>query len=152
MARLLRGGPAADQRVFLRLVRSLALTRDEQRQRTADWLALASDATSTVASYAQSVLAGLALDGELAPHRLAEMSDAVLFRPEKKLVRAQLVLLGKALTRDASAAGALLPAVARAFGHEDAEIQERALKLAERHVRKLDAAPVRAELARPPRS
>ncbi|MBV7696524.1 DUF6493 family protein [Streptomyces sp. TRM70350] len=147
VARLLRGGPTADQRVFLRLLKCLALTRDEERERTADWLALASDAASTVASYAQTVLGGLALGGEMAPRQLAEMSEAVLFRTEKKLVRAQLVLLGKVLARDASAAGELLRAVAQAFGHEDAEVQERALKLVERHVQKVDSARARADLA-----
>ncbi|MFC8664250.1 DUF6493 family protein [Streptomyces sp. NPDC057199] len=146
VARLLRGGVPSDCRVFLRLLTALELTRDEERERAADWLALASDAVSTVASHAQSVLGSLALDGELTPRQLAEMSGGVLFRPEKKLVRAQLVLLGKALRRDPSSAAELLPAVAQAFGHEDTDVQERALKLVERH---LDAAPpeVRGEVA-----
>ncbi|MGW1540624.1 DUF7824 domain-containing protein [Streptomyces sp. NPDC002309] len=148
VARLLRGGTTSDQRAFLRLLKCLALTREEEREHSTDWLALASDATSTVASHAQSVLGALALDGGLTARQLAEMSEAVLFRSERKLVRAQLVLLGKALTRDATAAGELLPAVAQAFGHEDADVQERALKLAERHVGKLDSVPARAELAR----
>ncbi|MEV0209452.1 DUF6493 family protein [Streptomyces sp. NPDC050788] len=147
VARLLRGGTTADQRAFLRLLKDLSLTPEEQRARIADWLALASDAVSPVASYAQSVLGALALDGGPTPRQLAEMSDAVLFRPEKKLVRAQLVLLGKILTRDASTAEELLPAVAQAFGHEDSEVQERALKLVERHLKKVGSADVRAELA-----
>ncbi|MGW1726000.1 DUF7824 domain-containing protein [Streptomyces sp. NPDC002306] len=147
VARLLRGGTAADHRMFLRLLKALALTRDEERERTADWLALASDSVSVVASHAQSVLGSLALDGELAPRRLGEMSAAVLFRSEKKLIRAQLVLLGKVLPRDPSAAGELLPVVAQAFGHDDPEMQERALKLVERHLAKVDSAPVRAGLA-----
>ncbi|MEV8545646.1 DUF6493 family protein [Streptomyces sp. NPDC051572] len=146
-ARLLRGGTTLDNRVFLRVLKALALTRDEERERIADWLALTSDAVPTVASHAQSVLGSLALDGELTPRRLAEMSDAVLFRPEKKLVRAQLVLLGKVLARDASAAGEVLPALAQAFGHEDADVQERALKLVERHLKKVASPEVRAELA-----
>ncbi|PZH11369.1 hypothetical protein C1I97_13090 [Streptomyces sp. NTH33] len=137
VARLLRGGTTADHRAFLRILKSLALTREEQRERVADWLALASDAVSMVASHAQSVLSDLALDGELTHRQLAEMSGAVLFRPERTLVRAQLVLLGKVLTRDAAAADELLPAVAQAFGHEDAGVQERALKLAERHAKKV---------------
>ncbi|MEV7889143.1 DUF6493 family protein, partial [Streptomyces sp. NPDC088357] len=145
VARLLRGGRPADHRVFLRLLRTLDLTRDEERERTADWLALAADATSTVASHAQSVLGALAQDGGLPVRRLAEMSGAVLFRTEKKLVRAQLVLLGKALARDAGAVDELLPAAAQAFGHEDSDVQERALKLVERHVGKAGAA-VREEL------
>ncbi|MDH6221407.1 DUF6493 family protein [Streptomyces pseudovenezuelae] len=146
VARLLRGGSTADNRVFLRLLASLALTREEQLERTADWLALAADAVSPVASHAQSVLASLALDGELLPGRLAEMSDAVLFRTEKKLVRAQLVLLGKALTRDRTTAEVLLPAVAQAFGHEDSDVQERALKLVERHAEKVEKTEAHAEL------
>ncbi|ELS51569.1 DUF7824 domain-containing protein [Streptomyces viridochromogenes] len=147
LARLLRGGPPADHRVFLRMLRALALSRDEEREHTADWLALASDAASVVAAHAQSVLASLALDGELSTRQLAEVSGAVLFRTEKKLVRAQLVLLGKVLTRDASAADELLPAAAQAFGHEDSDVQERALKLVERHVRKVATTDVREELA-----
>ncbi|GHH12316.1 hypothetical protein GCM10018780_50890 [Streptomyces lanatus] len=147
LARLLRGGSAADHRVFLRMLQALGLTRDEQRAHTADWLALAADAPSVVAAHAQSVLASLALDGELGAHRLVEMSGAVLFRTEKKLVRAQLVLLGKVITRDATTACELLPAAAQAFGHEDSEVQERALKLVERHVGRVDAAEVREELA-----
>ncbi|MFH8392229.1 DUF6493 family protein [Streptomyces sp. NPDC018036] len=134
VARLLRGGAPADQRVFLRLLSSLALTRAEERERSADWTALACQAVPSVAWHAQSVLASFALDGELTPGQLAEMSSGVLFRTEKKLVRAQLVLLGKVLKRDPSTADVLLPAVAEAFGHEDTDVQERALKLVERHV------------------
>lgn len=147
LARLLRGGPAADHRVFLRMLKAFALTREEEREHLADWLALASDAASVVAAHAQSVLASLALDGELTAPQLAELSGAVLFRTEKKLVRAQLILLGKVITRDGSTAEELLPAVAQAFGHEDSDVQERALKLVERHVRKVGTAEVREELA-----
>ncbi|MGW7610687.1 DUF7824 domain-containing protein [Streptomyces sp. NPDC054766] len=134
VARLLRGGVPADQRVFLRLLSSLGPTREEERERTSDWTALACQAVPAVAWHAQSVLAALALDGELTSRQLAEMSSGVLFRTEKKLVRAQLVLLGKVLRHDPSTADVLLPAVAEAFGHEDTEVQERALKLVERHV------------------
>ncbi|MFF6780700.1 DUF6493 family protein [Streptomyces sp. NPDC012510] len=139
VARLLRGGGStADNKVFLGLLTALDLTRDEQRERIADWTALCSDAPSTVAAHAQSVLAGLALDGELGSRRLADLSGAVLFRTEKKLVRAQLVLLARALKRDPSTATVLLPVVAQAFGHEDTDVRERALKLVERHLGDLD--------------
>lgn len=147
LARLLRGGQTNGLRVCLRLLKTLSLTRTEERERTADWLALSSDALSVVAAYAQSVLSALALDGELLPRQLAQMSEAVLFRTEKKLVRAQLVLLGKVLARDPAAADVLLPAAAQAFGHPDAEVQERALKLVERHAGKVTAAQAREELA-----
>jgi hypothetical protein len=142
VARLLRGGAPADQRVFLRLLSSFGPTRDEARERSADWIALACEAVPTVARHAQSVLASLALEDELASRQLAEMSSGVLFRADKKLVRAQLILLGKVLKRDPSTADVLLPAAAQAFGHEDTEAQERALKLVERHV---DALPEAGE-------
>ncbi|MFF7985697.1 DUF6493 family protein [Streptomyces sp. NPDC007901] len=148
VARLLRGGGPTDHRVFLPLLVQLALTRDEERERVADWSALARDAASPVAAHAQSVLAALALDDELTARQLAEASEGLLFRAEKKLVRAQLVLLGKVLTRDASAAPELLPAVAQAFGHEDTQVQERALKLVERHAKRLtDGSAAQVEIA-----
>ncbi|MFJ8599941.1 DUF6493 family protein [Streptomyces shenzhenensis] len=146
VARLLRGGGPTDHRIFLPLLVRLDLTRAEERARIADWTALARDAASPVAGHAQSVLAALALDGELTHRRLAEASEGVLFRGEKKLVRAQLVLLGKVLSRRPDATAELLPAVALAFGHEDAQVQERALKLVERHAKRLDAA-LKSELA-----
>ncbi|MEU9245119.1 DUF6493 family protein [Streptomyces sp. NPDC048385] len=141
VARLLRGGGPTDHRVFLPLLGKLALTRDERRERVADWTALARDAASPVAAHAQSVLAALALDGGLTPRQLAEASEGLLFRTEKKLVRAQLVLLGKALARQAAAAAELLPTAAQAFGHPDTQVQERALKLVERYAERLDGDP-----------
>ncbi|MFD8609777.1 DUF6493 family protein [Streptomyces sp. NPDC059631] len=146
VARLLRGGSTGDHRAFLRVLKALGLTREEERARVADWVAMASDAASPVAAHAQALLGALALDGEL-PHRaLAQLSAAVLFRPERKLVRTQLVLLGKVLGRGAGAADALLPTVAGAFGHEDADVQERALKLVERHLKKLRSTEARASV------
>jgi len=147
LARLLRGGSTTDHRVFLRQLTCLDLTTDEQRDRSADWIALASDATATLAAHAQAVLGRLALDGELTDRRLAQVTEAVLFRPEKKLTRAQLVLLGKVLTRRPAAADEVLPSVGQAFGHEDPEVQERALKLVERHLGKAANPEVREELA-----
>ncbi|MEU0685584.1 DUF7824 domain-containing protein [Streptomyces uncialis] len=138
VARLLRGGSTVDQRAFLALFKALSPTREEERERTGDWMALATDAAVAIASHAQSVLAALALDGELTARQLAEMSRGVLFRPEKKLVRAQLVLLGKVLRATPSAASALLPAVAEGFGHPDTDLQERAVKLVERWAARAD--------------
>ncbi|MBC9714871.1 hypothetical protein H9Y04_20175 [Streptomyces sp. TRM66268-LWL] len=146
LARLLRGGRPMDDRMFLSLLDELAPTREEQLRHLADWSALASDGSSVVAGHAQAVLAGLALDGDLPDTRLSEISRAVLFRTEKKLVRAQLVLLGKVLRSRPEAAGELLPAVAEAFGHADTDIQERALKLVARHTDALDRMQL-AELA-----
>ncbi|MEV0411477.1 DUF6493 family protein [Streptomyces sp. NPDC050448] len=146
VARLARGGRQNQLKFFLAMLERLALTPAEERERTADWIAMAADAPSPLAGHAQQVLARLSEAGELPVQRLAQMSRAVLRRPEKKLVRAQLVLLGQALRRDPAARQALLPAVADAFGHEDTALQERALGLLVRHLRPGDR-DLRRELA-----
>ncbi|MFB6561195.1 DUF6493 family protein [Streptomyces sp. NPDC056400] len=144
-ARLLRGGKPAQLKPYQEILEALRPTAEEERERVADWIALAADAPSAVAGTAQQTLARLAAAGHLTPRRLAEMAAAVLFRPEKKLVRSQLVLIGKELTRNPAAAPELLPELAEAFGHADTGIQERALKLVAAH---LTADPgLRAELA-----
>lgn len=138
VARLLRGGKPSELRFFLDLLRHLEPTVEEERARTADWMAMAADAPSTVAGHALEVLSRLALSGDLPARQLAEVSTSVLFRTEKKLVRAQLVLLGKALRCDRGASAELLPAVAEVFGHEDTAVQERALKLVGRYLNAVD--------------
>ncbi|MFE5944123.1 DUF6493 family protein [Streptomyces sp. NPDC056480] len=146
VSRLLRGGRARDLRFPLDVLRLVEPSADERRERIPDWIGMTADAPSPVAGYAQEVLAGLAADGALSAGALAEMTGGVLFRTEKKLVRAQLTLVGKVLAREPGAVAELLPAVAEAFGHEDTTIQERALKLVGRHAAAVDAS-VRRELA-----
>ncbi|NED12879.1 DUF6493 family protein, partial [Streptomyces sp. SID9124] len=131
-ARLLRSGKPTDLRFCLLVVRGLAPTSEEEAARVADWMAMAADGPSPVAGHAQEVLIRLDAQGALSVRQLAEVSGAVLFRTEKKLVRAQLIQLGKVLRRDPSAAEELLPVIADAFGHPDVDAQERALKLAAR--------------------
>ncbi|MEU8759352.1 DUF6493 family protein [Streptomyces sp. NPDC048659] len=145
-ARLLRGGRARDLRLPLAVLQAVGTTREERRARIPDWLGMVADGPSPVAGHAQEVLAELALEGELPVRELAELTGSALFRTEKKLVRAQLTLLTKALRRDPGAAAELLPAVSDAFGHEDTAIQERALKLVGRHLGAVDER-VREELA-----
>ncbi|MFF7178788.1 DUF6493 family protein [Streptomyces sp. NPDC008121] len=146
VARLLRGGRPRDLRFPLSLLQLLGPTGRERSGRVAEWTGMAADAPSPVAGYAQQILAELALEGELSVRELAEMSGPVLFRTEKKLVRAQLTLLTKVLRKDPAAAAELLPVVADAFGHEDNGLQERALKLVGRHLGAVDEQ-VRLELA-----
>lgn len=134
VARLTRGGRSVDQRFFLAVLQRLEATEDEEHRHLRDWTAMAADGIAPVASHAQQVLVRLDARGALPTRELADVSGALLFRPEKKLVRAQLTLLGKVLRRDSSTAGELLPAVAEAFGHEGIDIQERALKLVARYL------------------
>ncbi|MER5962258.1 DUF6493 family protein [Streptomyces sp. NPDC002057] len=146
VSRLLRGGRPRDLRFPMEVLRLVEPDAAERRERVADWIGMTADAPSPVAGYAQEVLAGLAAEGALSAGALAEMTGGVLFRTEKKLVRAQLTLVGKVLAREPGAADELLPAVAEAFGHEDTAIQERALKLVGRHAASVDGS-VRRELA-----
>ncbi|MFF2074242.1 hypothetical protein ACFVXG_05725 [Kitasatospora sp. NPDC058162] len=95
LARLLRGGKPADQRAFLELLRALDPTPEEYAARVRDVLALL-DGLSVLAGHAQQVLAGLDEAGLIEPETLTEASAVVLFRTEKKLVRAQLAWLEKA--------------------------------------------------------
>ncbi|MEU8776979.1 DUF6493 family protein [Streptomyces sp. NPDC048606] len=144
-ARLLRGGKPAQLKPYQAVLEALRPTPQEEGERIADWMALAADGPSAVAGAAQQTLARLAAAGRLTSRMLAETSAAVLFRPEKKLVRAQLVLIGRELTRDPVTAPELLPEVAEVFGHEDTDLQERALKLVAAHLP--DDPALRAELA-----
>ncbi|MDV9190333.1 DUF6493 family protein [Streptomyces sp. SR27] len=146
VSRLLRGGRPRDLRFPMEVLRLVAPTPAEFLERVPDLVGMAADAPSTVAGYAQEALAGLAADGALPASALAEMTSAVLFRTEKKLVRAQLALVGKVLAREPGAADTLLPAVAEAFGQEDTDLQGRALKLVGRHLPAADPS-VRRELA-----
>ncbi|MCX5389318.1 DUF6493 family protein [Streptomyces sp. NBC_00094] len=146
VSRLLRGGRPRDLRFPMEVLRLVEPTAEEFRERIPDLVGMTADTPSPIAGYAQEVLAGLAADGALPTAMLSEMTSAVLFRTEKKLVRAQLTLVGKALARDPGAAAELLPAVAEVFGNEDTELQGRALKLVGRHLAAVDAS-VRRELA-----
>ncbi|MGW6395536.1 DUF7824 domain-containing protein [Streptomyces sp. NPDC055103] len=146
LSRLLRGGRPRDLRFPLDVLRLIEPTAAEFRERIPDLVGMTADTPSTIAGYAQEVLAELAADGALSTAALAEMTSSVLFRTEKKLVRAQLTLVGKALVRDPGAADELLPAVAEVFGNEDTDLQGRALKLVGRHLSAVDAS-VRRELA-----
>ncbi|MET9964031.1 DUF6493 family protein [Streptomyces sp. NPDC006326] len=147
VARLLRGGRQNQLKFFLVMLQRLGLTPAEERERIPDWIAMAADAPSPLAGHAQEVLARLAEAGDLPVQRLGQMSVAVLRRPEKKLVRAQLTLVAKALRSDRTTRHVLLPAVAGVFGHEDTALQERALKLVAAYLCPDDEA-LRTELGR----
>lgn len=142
VARLLRGGGRpTDARFFLALLERLALTPDERAERVPDWLGMVSDGTTQVTVYAQGVLAELAEDDRLSTSALAELSSTVFFRPEKKLARTHLTVLGKVLRRrskDTAAVRELLPLAADGFAHEDPVVQERALKLVVRYLPSAD--------------
>lgn len=146
VSRLLRGARLGILQGFLGLLTALDPTEQERADRLLTWVRILPDAHPLVVGRAQEMLAGLDAAGRLGTELLAEASRAALFRPEKKIVRAQLAMLDKAMKRDPSCADALLPAAAEAFAHEEHILQEQALTLVVRHRRHAGAA-VLAELA-----
>ncbi|MGW5648394.1 DUF6493 family protein [Saccharopolyspora sp. NPDC003752] len=143
LARLQRGGKQADVVALIALHDKLSPDLDELAPRGGDYAALVPDSHSTVAGMAQRELQRLDEANRLEVDVLLDVSRAMFFRPEKKLVRAQLSWLDKAIRRGRPEALAVLGG---AFGHESADIQERALKLVLKHTGELDA-DVREELA-----
>ncbi|RAG87568.1 hypothetical protein DN069_00830 [Streptacidiphilus pinicola] len=133
LVRLARGGRPGDQRGFLRLLVELAPTQQESAARIRAWLPLL-DGQSTVAAHAQARLGELDAAGLLEPEHLVEASGTVFFRSEKKLLRAQLAWLDRSGRRSADFAAAAVRGAALAFGQSDAQLQERALKVAARHL------------------
>ncbi|MFJ9695221.1 DUF6493 family protein [Kitasatospora sp. NPDC101183] len=134
LARLLRGGRTADQKAFLEVLRALAPTPEEYAARLRDVLALL-DGPSVLATHAQEVLIGLDEAGLTGAETMVEASAVVLFRTEKKLVRAQLGWLEAAAKRSPELAGPVALAAAEAFGHPDAGVQERALNVVARRLK-----------------
>jgi len=127
LAGLQRSGRLGALRGLLAVHDALDLDLAEIAAHARDYLALLPAAHSTVAGAAQRQLRRLDEAGLLEDAMVREASEAVLLRPEKILVRAQLDWLDKAAARDPGRAGALALAAATAFSHEAADLQARAL-------------------------
>ncbi|WP_405805962.1 hypothetical protein [Streptomyces sp. NBC_01187] len=138
LASLVRGtGAAADVRFRLWTLEKLAPSAEECAKYEDDYVRLLLDGPSTVAAHAQQVLGGV-----LAPARVVEVSRDVLLRPEKKLVRAQLAWLGRAVGQEPATAGAAVEALAEARDAlEDAALRERIERLIARHLPRSAEAP-----------
>lgn len=140
--RLVRGDRPAWLRPFARLYDTLAPTLDEITAATGDHAALTAGAAAPVAGMSQRALRAVDEAGRLEFETLLEVSPAILLRPEKVLVKAQLSWLEKVARREPGRAGEVLETVAVAFGHPALEIQERALTLIGRQISRVDAAVV----------
>ncbi|MEU9332910.1 DUF6493 family protein [Streptomyces sp. NPDC048290] len=135
VAVLLRGTwPLGGVRFCVALLRALDLTADEHTERTGDWIRVAADAPSVAAGYALDGLRALWDAGRLSTPQFAETARGVFFRTEKHLVRTQLSWLETALRRTRDDAPVLLPTLGDVFGHADTALQQRALRLAGRHL------------------
>jgi hypothetical protein len=138
LGRLLRGGRPATLGGFVAFHEALAPDLDELAARTREYLRLLPDAQPAVAELAQRALRRLDDADRLDRSALVEASRAVLFRTERKLVRAQLTWVAAAARRRRGHPGELdelLGAVAVALGQDAAHLQERALSLVRRHAR-----------------
>ncbi|MBB5132471.1 hypothetical protein HNP84_002187 [Thermocatellispora tengchongensis] len=129
--RFLLGGSATDLRFFARLHEALAPAPEEVEPRVRDYVRLLAASPGPVA---EAAVKHLRAQPALDPGHLAEIWDSLLFRPERKLVKAGLTWLDRAVRRDPALAGRIAAPLARAFAAESAELRERAVTLALAHV------------------
>ncbi|MEV7986849.1 DUF6493 family protein [Micromonospora sp. NPDC085948] len=130
MSRLLRGDRPAALRAFVTLHALLEPTASEVDGHRGDYLRLLADAPGPVASMAQKTLRardGVEIEG------LLDTSRAVLVRPDKALVRAQLAWLDQLARRHPDRAAEIAEVIATAVDHPAADIRDRAGTLAARH-------------------
>ncbi len=140
VGRFLRGGTALELRFFVRLHQALEPTPAEVESRARDYLRLLPSAPGTVAELALGHLREMP---SVSPGDFAEAVEALMYRPEKKLVRAGLSWLDRSVRLLPEYAEAAAAALATAFAHEASDVQERAVRLAVKHAARLDPAPLR---------
>ncbi|MFG2005423.1 DUF6493 family protein [Spirillospora sp. NPDC048911] len=145
VARFLRGGQAADLRWFVRLYESLEPAVNEAAARLRDLVRVLPAAPAPVAELALREIRRVDETEPLAADVFAEVADAVLFRPEKKLVRAALIWLDRT-ARKRDRVDATLRAVTVLLDADDLDLRERAAKMAAKHGPKASAE-TRAALA-----
>ncbi|MEV4344896.1 DUF6493 family protein [Actinoplanes sp. NPDC049596] len=138
--RLVRGGRPAELRPFVLLHEALTPTTDETAAHALDYARLLPDSPSTVAALAQRALRTLDDAGLLDPATLLEISHPTLLRKEKTLVKTQLSWLDRAAHDSTD----FIETIAVAFGHPALDIQERALNVVGKHLKRLIPAPAEA--------
>lgn len=149
LSRLLRGVQPPDARGFVKVHEALEPTEDEKAARVTTYLRLLPDGPSAAVAVAQAALRALDDAGRLTAEQVVEATRAVLFRPEKKYVRAQFTWLDKAVRRHPDHAGELLVAATTVFTQGASDLHDRALKTLARFLPKLpepQVLAVRAEL------
>jgi hypothetical protein len=141
-----RAAPLGALRGALKAYRELAVTKEEIAAHTRDLIALLPAAHSTVAGTAQEELRALDESAPLSIEVLTEIGGAVLLRPEKKLVRAQLDWLAAVAKREPAQVDEIARTLSVAFGQSAADLQERAVKTVLKLAKQLSA-DTAAELA-----
>ncbi|MEO3930652.1 DUF6493 family protein [Micromonosporaceae bacterium B7E4] len=128
--RLVRGDRAAALRPFVALHDLLAPTPAECAEHVADYLRLLADGPGPVASMAQRALRGLP---EVEMEALLDASRAVLARPDKGLVRAQLNWLDQLARQRPDRAAEVAVVLREGAGHPASDLRDRAATLATKH-------------------
>ncbi|MGX6606815.1 hypothetical protein ACWKSP_32515 [Micromonosporaceae bacterium Da 78-11] len=120
-------------RPVVELHRLLDPGMDERTTHRPDYLGMLTGPSLAVTEIAQQALRSLDDAGRLEPTAIAAAGRAVLARTEKKLVRAQLDWLAKALIRHPQAAGPLLEAVGTGLLNPGVDLAEQALRVLSGH-------------------
>ncbi|MET7329691.1 DUF6493 family protein [Nonomuraea sp. NPDC005650] len=128
--RFLLGGTPIDLRFFVRLHEALAPSPAEGAARARDYLRLLPASPGPVAELAVKRLRAC---GDLGADDLAEAWESLLFRAERKLVRAGISWLDRSVRRAPELAGLVAGPLAGAFAADSAELQEKAVELAVAH-------------------
>ncbi|MEV6931011.1 DUF6493 family protein [Dactylosporangium sp. NPDC051485] len=128
--RLVRGDRPAALRGILGLLAELAPTPAEAAAHAGDLLRLLADGPAPVAAAAQKLLRTVA---DLDVNAVLEPSRAVVQRPDKGLVRAQLGWLDALARRHPGRAADVAAVLALAAEHPAVELRERAAALATEH-------------------
>ncbi|SNS79059.1 hypothetical protein SAMN05443665_1009103 [Actinomadura meyerae] len=144
VSRFLRGGTAHSLRWFAGLHDALEPTDEETVDRLRDYVRLLPTAPPVVADLALRQVRRADDLGRLGAEPFTEAADAVLFRPERKLVRACLTWLDRTARRRGRV-DATLRALTALFPSEVIDLRERAVKIAAKHAARAGEA-VRAEV------
>ncbi|GAB2841490.1 DUF6493 family protein [Actinocorallia aurea] len=128
--RLLRGGDGMRIAWYVTLHARLAPTAAESAARLRDYLRLLPNAAPPVVEAAFAQVKAVDAAVGLTEEAFAEAAGALLFRPERKLLRSVLGWLDRTASGRESAA---VSAAADAFAIDHADTRERAVRLAVRH-------------------
>ncbi|WP_109530773.1 MULTISPECIES: DUF6493 family protein [Nocardia] len=145
LRRMLRGGKPGDLAWFVHLHESLAPSPGEAASRMRDYLRLLPAAAVAVAELAFARVRAVDESESLDTETFAEAARALLFRPERRIVKATLSWLDRTATA-ADRQGISIELVAGVFGHEHPEIRDRAVRIVVKRGKFAD--PLTAEMVR----
>ncbi|MBO2465137.1 DUF6493 family protein [Actinomadura violacea] len=138
VSRFLRGGTPHELRWFVRLHEVLDPTAEELAARARDYVRLLPAAPPKVADVALQAVRQADDREPIEEPLFEEAAGAVLFRPEKKLVRAGLTWADRT-ARKHDRVDAALRAVLAVFSSDALDLRERAVKVAVKHAGKASA-------------